>query len=260
MYTRNKKSSSDPPQNVTRLYCTPSYYQQEVIATVDAATRHPLTIVEHGEKQQLGAEKWNTSFFEYQMNSGKNDENTRDTLPLKYWPDQLETVSTMPVSLGSGGSVLKPMPGFAIGASNHSLEELLDPEALRRAYEATYRIIFARSMVEILDQDFTNTQRGNGSIVFQSAAVVVVPVFTYVVQGLLGFISLCSIALLVISIRRKWSLHSDPATIASVMSLVSDNPALLDDFANFDRLSTSAIEQSLKNKKFQLEYDERGNT
>lgn len=207
----------------------------------------------------LPADKWNSSFFEYQMGSGKNNERTRDTLPLKYWPDQLETVSTMSVSLGTGGAILEGMAGFILGASNSSLEQLLDPEALRAAYEATYRVIFARSMIEVLDQDFTNLQISNGSIGHTMAAVVVVPVFAYTVEGLLGVISICSIALLNISVRRKWSLHSDPATIASVMALVSDNPALLKDFAKLDRASMEVFQQSLKDKKYQLEYNERGN-
>lgn len=193
------------------------------------------------------------------MGSGKNNERTRDTLPLKYWPDQLETVSTMSVSLGTGGAILEGMAGFILGASNSSLEQLLDPEALRAAYEATYRVIFARSMIEVLDQDFTNLQISNGSIGHTMAAVVVVPVFAYTVEGLLGVISICSIALLNISVRRKWSLHSDPATIASVMALVSDNPALLKDFAKLDRASMEVFQQSLKDKKYQLEYNERGN-
>lgn len=193
------------------------------------------------------------------MGSGKNNERTRDTLPLKYWPDQLETVSTMSVSLGTGGAILEGMAGFILGASNSSLEQLLDPEALRAAYEATYRVIFARSMIEVLDQDFTNLQISNGSIGHTMAAVVVVPVFAYTVEGLLGVISICSIALLIISVRRKWSLHSDPATIASVMALVSDNPALLKDFAKLDRASMEVFQQSLKDKKYRLEYNERGN-
>jgi hypothetical protein len=258
-FTRNKKSTNDSPQNVTRLYCTPFYYQQEVTATLDASTRRPLNVTTKGDKTPLPAEKWNTTFFEYQMNGGRNNEQPRDSLPLDYWPDQLETVSNLPLSLGAQGTVLSGMAGFSIGATNHSLEELLDPEALRSAYEATYRIIFARSMVEILDQDFTASVARNGSLEYMMAAVVVVPVFTYVVQGLLGFISLCSMALLVISLQRKWSLHSDPATIASVMALVSDNPALLDDFAKLDRITMEEFKASLNDKRFQLEFSERGN-
>ncbi|RYN51103.1 hypothetical protein AA0118_g10587 [Alternaria tenuissima] len=260
MFTRNKRSANDKPQNVTRLYCTPAYYQQEVTANIHAVTRRPVNITAKGEKVPLPAEKWNTTFFEYQMNTGNSDVESPNALPLKYWPDQLETVSALPLSLGSQGTILSDMAGFAIGASNHTLDALLDPEALRRAYEAAYRIIFARSMVEILDQDFTASTTVNGSTEYRVAAVVVVPVFTYIVEGLLGFISMCSIALLVISLRRQWSLQSDPATIASVMALVSDNPALLDDFAKLDRVSMEDFQTHLKDKKFLLERSERGNT
>ncbi|KAF2851912.1 hypothetical protein T440DRAFT_47365 [Plenodomus tracheiphilus IPT5] len=259
LFTRNKAAKEDAAQNATRLFCTPFYYQQEVTAVIGADSRRPLNVTARGDKQGLPAEKWNSTFFEYQMNTGKNNEQPRDSLPLKYWPDQLETVSTMPVSLGNQGVILGGMAGFILGASNYSIEELLEPEALRAAYEATFRIIFARSMVEILDQNFTNIKTTNGSTTYSMAAVVVVPVFTYIVEGLLGAISLCSIALLIISFRRKWSLHSDPATIASVMALVSDNPALLEDFAKLDQACKDDFEQSLKDKKYQLEYNERGN-
>ncbi|KAF1834095.1 hypothetical protein BDW02DRAFT_589154 [Decorospora gaudefroyi] len=259
LHTRNKKSINDRPQNVTRLYCMPFYYQQEVTATIDASTRRPLNVTTKSEKTPLPAEKWNSSFFGWQMNDGKNNEQSRGSLPLLAWPDQLETVSFLPLSLGASGIEIVSMVGFSVGATPHSLEELLDPEALRSAYEATYRIIFARSMVEILDQDFTGATTINGSMEYLFTAVVVVPVFAYVVHGLLGFISFCSIALVVISLRRKWSLHSDPATIASIMALVSDNPALLHDFAKLDRIDMDDLQASLRDKRFQLEYSKRGN-
>lgn len=189
LFTRNKKSVNDPPQNVTRLYCTPSYYQQEVTATIDASTQSPLHIDIIGNKVPLPANKWNSTFFEYQMNTGRNNEQPRGALPINYWPDQLELVSALPLSLGAQGTPLNEMAGFSVGATNHSLEELLDPEALRSAYEATYRIIFARSMAQILDQSFTDAKTINGSTAYKIGAVVVVPVFTYIVEGLLGFIS-----------------------------------------------------------------------
>lgn len=194
------------------------------------------------------------------MNTGKNYEENRDSLPMLYWPDQLETVSTMPLSLGTQGIMLAGMTGMAIGASQQTLEGLLDPEKLRSAYETAYRLIFARSMVEILDQRFSKSNSLGGSTVTVTTAIVVVPVFTYIVQGILGFVSLCSIALIIISIRRKWRLNSDPATIASVMALVADNPVLLEDFAKLDDGSKEGFEKSLKDRKFQLEYNARDNT
>ncbi|KAF9691447.1 hypothetical protein EKO04_010599 [Ascochyta lentis] len=258
LFTKNKQRAEDPPNEVTRLYCTPFYYEQDVIATIDAQTRAPLNVTATTEKRALPAEKWNSTFFEYQMNTGRADEFNRGALPLSFWPDQLETLSTYPLSLGNAGTILQPMAGYVVGASQRPLEQLLDPQALAASYESVYRIVFARSMLEILDHDFTTKSNSSGHYDYKMAAIVVVPVFTYVVEGLLGFASICGIVLLLISSRRTWTLRSDPATIASVQSLVADSTALLQDFSALDRASMEEIETSLKDKKFKLDRDEQG--
>jgi hypothetical protein len=253
MFVENRKSAEDPPNNVTRLFCDPFYYQQEVVATVSAKTRAPIKIISRGEKQVLPVEKWNSTFFEDQMNAGSLNTQNRGALPLSTWPDQLETISTYPISLTTGGSVMTSMAGYVIGAAGRPLEELVDPEALKDAYQSAYRIIFARSMTEILDQDFRSTESISGHMDYLQGAVTLVPVFTYIVQGFLGFVSICSMILLVISWRRNWILSSDPATIASVQSLVAENTALLEDLGKLERLHPFDFEQSLKTKKFRLE-------
>lgn len=258
MFTRNKRSVNDPPQNVTRLFCTPFYYQQEVNATISAQTKSPIHITAIGEKEQLPTEKWNSTFFEYQMNTGRNNGENRGALPFAVWPDQLETLSTLPLSLGDQGAVLQAMAGYVVGAARRPLEELLDPEVLRTAYEATYRIIFARSMLEILDQEFVSPDVVQGELLHTMRAIVVVPVFTYVVEGLLGVVSLCSIVLLVISMRRKWNLRSDPVTIASIQSLVAENTSLLNEFGKLDQANMEDFEKSLKDRKFKLDCTEQG--
>jgi hypothetical protein len=259
MFTRNRKSARDPPSNVTRLFCDPFYYQQEVIATISAKTRAPINITYKGEKQILPVEKWNSTFFEYQMNTGSANGENRGALPQALWPDQLETLSTYPVSMSAGSTIMTGMAAYMIGAARRPLEELLDPEVLKDAYQSAYRIIFARSMIEILDQNFRSTESVSGNMDYNKGAVALVPVFTYIVQGFLGFVSICSMVLLVISMRRKWTLSSDPATIASVQSLVADNAALLEDFGKLERLHPVDFEQSLKTKKFRLESNGQHN-
>jgi hypothetical protein len=253
MFVENRKSADDPPNNVTKLFCDPFYYQQEVVATVSAKTRSPIKIISRGEKQVLPVEKWNSSFFEDQMNAGSLNTRNRGALPLSTWPDQLETLSTYPISLTTGGSMMTSMAGYVIGAAGRPLEELVEPEALKDAYQSAYRIIFARSMIEILDQDFRSTELVSGHVDYLQGVVTLVPVFTYIVQGFLGFVSICSMILLVISWRRNWTLSSDPATIASVQSLVAENTALLEDLGKLERLHPVDFEQSLKTKKFKLE-------
>lgn len=258
-FFKNKKRAEDPPNKVTRLYCTPSYYEQDVIATIDAETRAPINYTTSSAKRILPAEKWNSTFFEFQMNTGKINEFARGrALPWTVWPDQLETLATYPVSLANYGSLLQPMAGYAVGASQRPLEELLDPHALAAAYQSVYRIVFARSMLEILDQGFTSTANDSGRYDYTAAAIVVVPVFTYIVEGLLGAVALCGIVLLLISLRTEWSLCCDPATIASVASLVADNASLLQLFSKMDRASMEEVEASLKDKKFKFDRHQHG--
>jgi hypothetical protein len=253
MFVKNRENAEAPRNNVTRLFCDPFYYQQEVVATISAKTRAPINITSKGEKQVLPVEKWNSTFFEYQMNSGSLNQENRGALPLEKWPDQLEILSTYPVNLQSSEGAVGSMAGFMVGAAGRPLEELLDPEALKDAYQSAYRIIFARSMTEILDQNFRSTESVSGHLDYFQGAVTLVPIFTYIVQGFLGFISICSMILLVISWRRNWTLSSDPATIASVQSLVAENTALLEDFGKLERLHLVDFEQSLKTKRFRLE-------
>jgi hypothetical protein len=88
MFAENRKSAEDPPNNATRLFCEPFYYQQEVVATVSAKTRAPINITSKGEKQVLPVEKWNSTFFENQMNEGSLNTRNRGALPLSTRPDQ----------------------------------------------------------------------------------------------------------------------------------------------------------------------------
>jgi hypothetical protein len=82
-------------------------------------------------------------------------------------------------------------------------------------------------------------------------------VFTYIVEALLGLVSVCGLVLIWISWRRTWGLHSDPATIASIQSLVADNASLLREFSVLDKANKEELETNLKDKKFKLSCDEK---
>ncbi|KAH7135259.1 hypothetical protein B0J11DRAFT_575858 [Dendryphion nanum] len=256
-FSRNKQRTEDPPQNETRLVCEPSYYMQDVLATVDAHTRTPVNILPQGPKEVLPPEFWNYEFFERQMNWERPKEKRSGAFPKYNWPSQLEGLSTTQLTLAYNR--LSPILGLAIGAYQHPLEELLDPEGLRKAYEAAYQTIFARSMIEVLDAKFSTTKNVTGLIAITVNAVTLIPAFTYVVQGLLGFICLCALALLYVSATRSWSLNTDPSTIASIMSLTADNRTLLQRFDRLHLASQVRFEDDLAERRFKLDCDENKN-
>ena len=260
MFTRNKKNKIDPPSNVTQIMCTPFYYKQDVEGTVDARTRLPLKVKAKGPKQKLPADMWFSYTLDYEMNRGESAVvlNRKGALPLRHWPDQREQLADTQLSAVDFNTALSPMAGLAVKAGGHALEDLLKPEALKDSYEKAYRILFSRSMVEILDKNFLKTQPGTGTKTYATGVIVAVPVFVYIVQGLLGFISICALFLMIISTRRKWNIYSDPATIASIMSLVADSPDLLEKFRQLDSESMEEFERYLREKSFGLDCNEHG--
>ncbi|OCL06176.1 hypothetical protein AOQ84DRAFT_82899 [Glonium stellatum] len=254
-FTRNKKSAADPPNNVTALFCQPNYYMQDVNATVTLPLLHPISAVPIGPKRPLPQGMYNTSQLEWQMNSAVQRVQARGEVPGREWVSQIERLSGMNITQQMDGQELPYMAAFAIGAYPRPLEEYLDPAILGKSYEAAYRLIFARSMVDVLNQSFITTISRPGQRQYQTQAIILVPAFTFLVEGLLGVVSVFAIILLYLSVTRPRQLRSDPGTIAAVMSLVADNSQLLQDFESLDCSTEQEIDVAMRERKFCLEFD-----
>jgi hypothetical protein len=144
------------------------------------------------------------------------------------------------------------MVGLAIGAGTDTLESYLEWKGLSKAYAEAYRVLFARAMVDVLGDNFSTYDSTPGQQRVTSEAVVLEPVFVYIVEGLLGLISIATIALLVLSFMRKRSLRTNMGTIASVISIVADNEPLLSDFADLDCCPVEDMEQIIGEKRYKL--------
>jgi hypothetical protein len=258
-FAKNKARAEDPPNDVTAIFCWPGYYQQQVNATVDALTLAPLKIVPTGSKEPLTQGIFNQTAFEEQVGSGSSKYKVRgDTLPGSSMPDYLEKIAATNVSFqtgSKGGGVVQPMVGLALAVSNRPLEDYMDWKALSKSYADAYRLLFARAMVDILGSNFETSDAIVGLEEYTTQAVVLEPVFTYIAEGLLGAISVATSVLLYLSVTRKRNLRSDPSTIASVMTLVADNDALLADFEELDCCTVKEVQEALAEKRFRLVDD-----
>jgi hypothetical protein len=255
-FAKNKEKAEDPPNNVTAVFCQPRYYQQKVNATVDSLTQAPVKIVPTGQKEPVKSGIFNQSYFEEQMSSGSVGYGFRgNTLPGSSMPDYLERIAETNVSIGTGptgGGIVHPMVGLALAVNDRSFEDYLDWRALSTSYADAYRLMFARAMVDILGNGFEESVSVPGQQQYITQAVVLEPVFTFIVEGLLGTISVATSILLYLSVTRKRNLRSDPNTIASVMTLVADNDALLADFEKLDCCTVKEVQEVLAEKRFRL--------
>ncbi|KAI8933098.1 hypothetical protein NX059_009741 [Plenodomus lindquistii] len=259
---RNKVRDSDPTRDVTSIFCWPMYYQQQVSATIDAKTLVPSEVKPSGNKSALETDLFNTTTFEELMSSSSLGSEVRsDVLPIKAIPDYFDYIGRTNVSLSSGATgaaSVQPMVGLALAVSERPLEDYLDWQILAKSYADAYRLMFSRAMRDILDQNFSTTAATAGKVQERMEAVVLEPVFVYIVEGLLGAISLAAMALLYLSITRKKHLKSNPSTIASVMAMVADNQALLTDMEGLDCCTMEGIKDHLGHKRYKLVDDGSG--
>lgn len=224
------------------------------------STKAPTDIKPLADKQALEWNVFNTTNFESAMNSVTLGIEVRgDNLPGYYMPRYWDLVSGTNLSLTSGaGAITMPMVGLAVAAGPLPMEDYLDWERLSKAYADAYGLLFARAMVDVLGNNFTDSEEVSGKQQITTEAVVLEPVFVHIVVGFLAVVSLATAALLVLSLTRRRNLRTDPSTIASIMAMVADNHPLLSDFADLDCCTMEDVQISLGEKRYKLINDDLG--
>lgn len=222
-FSQNKEKDDDPPNNPTTLFCRPSYYEQTVRATIDASSKAPLNVVPHGLKRSLSPGVFDQRSFQdtlyYEEKPKFSDMTseiaaTTNNLPIVKIPRYLDRLSGKDLTFKRKNEdhwAVPAMAGMAMVAGGRDLKDYLDPKVLGSSYETAYRLLFARVMTDILATNFSsNTENVSGQKQVEIEAVFLVPLFTYLVEGLLSAVSILGICLLYMSVIRKKKLHSDP--------------------------------------------------
>jgi hypothetical protein len=211
-FVRNRAQPNDRANNVTAMFCKNIYYEQKVEATIDAITKIPKSVVEQEEKRSMSSEMFDGPTFERRIDTAQTIPVPRgDYLPSKRVPTYLERFRDMEV--GAYQNEVRPLMSMAFTQTKHNLHEFSDPVIMKNAYEAAYRFLFVNAMAEVLATNFTTTTRDSpGRRQVEIEAVLLEPVFVYLVEGFLGAVSICALILLYMSLpgRDKGKLRSDP--------------------------------------------------
>jgi hypothetical protein len=272
-FIQNKKRTSDPPGKSANLFCIPHYYSQEVLVAVDAVNKHPDTstgpdnasyhfpLHELGPKKDLPADIFDTIAFEYILTVGAMDKEIRGALPTLDLPSYTDTPGLENITLTNYDSsyFLHPMAALALLMDGDSPENYLEPSTLESGYEAAYRLMFSRAMVQVLgSKNFSSSHRAMGNREITTQALVIVPVFVYIVVSFLAIVSTASLVMLVFTMRRL-NLASNPATIAAIMSLTADEEPLLEDLALLNAKTIDDMRGILGDQRYQMVDDGSGN-
>lgn len=249
-FQENKIKEQDPPNNVTAIFCETKYYAQDVNATVDLVTRRPIRTTILGPQRQLTEDIFNMTSFEEQLLWGGSLFQSRgDFLPAKSTPDYTAQLADTEISFSSNSN---DMVGLVNTLNKRLLHEYLDWEILSNSYANTYRLLFARAMADVVSSDMTQSKQAEGTTVIRLEAVILEPVFTYIAEGLLAAVSISALILLYLSLTRSVILTNDPNTIASIMSLVAEDQALLANYKDLDCCAERDLKEAVGKRSYKL--------
>ncbi|KAK4621941.1 hypothetical protein CLAFUW4_06852 [Fulvia fulva] len=234
--------------NETAMFCTPTYYQQSVNATIELPSNAVLGVQATGEKLPLPKDLFNSSTFEWAMNSGMARFPVRGDFPESGFPDQKSQLIDSRLNL----EYIPRMAPFAVAAHQAPMESYLDPDTLRLSYQAAYRLLFARQLSDVLVNQLHADTTGDGNRMYQTQAVVVVPVFAYIATALLSIILVLTFVMVWSAPRRTNHLCADPASIGALMDLTGSGDDTLSIFREVHNDSTKDLNKALRHRVFSL--------
>ncbi|GAB7347093.1 hypothetical protein MBLNU459_g3224t2 [Dothideomycetes sp. NU459] len=238
------------PIEATSLFCESSYYQQDVIATVVPPKMAVANVVPTGPKKPLSPDLFNITDFEWGFNAGTQEFQNRGPFPTFEWPDSSERLSYL--DLAWYDDYVPGMAAFAIAAYQRQAPDYMNATLLADSYQAAYRLLFSRRLVDILSNDLNPETQTMGMRTYQTQSIVLVPVFVYIVEALLMVTLLAAVVLLYLSFVTSSNLRSDPADIASIMALAADSSDLIEIMRTRDGATAPALEADLSGIGFAL--------
>ena len=226
IFGQNKHSDSEVAKVPTMLFCEPTYYRQSVTATISRQDLGVMNTTALDGKQPLPVNMFNPKRLEWQMNSAILQKAVRGDIPSSRWPDPQERLAPLPITMNTGENSV--MVGMALGSYQRPIQDYLDPAVLQESYQAAYRLLFARYMVDVLKANYSDATPIDGVTTYTTQAVYMVPGFTYAVEGLLAVVGLLALGLLVFQSRQKLALAIDPGSIAALLALSGRESPLME--------------------------------
>ncbi|KAL8967822.1 MAG: hypothetical protein Q9183_002747 [Haloplaca sp. 2 TL-2023] len=203
-------------EDVTAIFCEPTYLVQKVNATTEALNGTVSSIVPLGPPIALQEDRFNASDFEYLVGAG-----TKAVIPVADIPGT-NTLEQFPMLRGLNMNIEWPisdMVGFAVGATKLPPDDYFNTTVLASSYQAAHQLLFALAAAKVFSNDTPALERRPGLITSQARSVIVVQELAIVVEVMLGLVTIFILALLLLSSGRRSGLIKDPASLSDLMQL-----------------------------------------
>jgi len=239
--------------NLTAVFCQPTYHTTQSRVTVNASDGAVLNVIPTGLVSQAGGvgSVFNTSNFEYLIGTGIQSEDARsnypDTILLEQYPQLTRYNLAWPVS---------NMVGFAVSLNPSTVADLSSTANLQRAFEKAHQLLFAVAVSTL------TTSVGLNSTALKNVrtglrrdtlgAIVMVRTISIIVEVALVLVIVTTISLWWASYHRRSNLIGDIASTADVMSVVSEEIALSEEFGDDGTLTEDMLKRKLSTRKYFL--------
>ena len=236
-------------EDITAIFCEPSYHEQDVQISVDSETRKPinasLEYVSNG--RELGSDKFNITAFEYLLGNGIEQDMQPHDSPFSIVLDQSAVLYDMNISIP-----VTNMVGFAMAGQEGETSEYRDPEVLREAFARAHRYTFSVAMSHLL----TNHTSSSDSTATSTSALIGVVVnrpLAAAVEVLLLVVATLAGILLWFCHTTPCNLRQNPASIGRLLQIFSSSPDILELFQAVDHTDEKALYESFPNYRFRLQ-------
>lgn len=214
----------DRETNVSAAFCEPTYWTQEVSATVTVPSMNVTEISPLGPRITLPDGLFNRTAFEYGIGTGAQAISGRaDISETTNIVDQKSQVA----KFGLLGTVTN-MVGFALGLNPTDLTDFADPTILAASFENAHKLLHALAMRQLMSSNAIEVQSRQGTISGKISAITTVRPFAIVVEVLLGLVVTLILALMTYTCRRPSQLCNNPASLIDVIAIAADDDENLD--------------------------------
>ncbi|KAI4196480.1 MAG: hypothetical protein LQ350_006519 [Teloschistes chrysophthalmus] len=217
-----KSWDEDPEASVTALFCEPSYWTQQVNATLTAPSMNVSKVVPLGPRLPMSDKDLNRTAIEYVIGTGAQAVSKR--------ADVSEDVSIINqkanlAQLGINGTTTNMIP-FALGLTRLPPSQYADPHVFGSSLEQAHKLLYALAVQQLMSRDGNDDGQRLGVVGGSSRAIIVIRPLTIAVECLLGFVILLTLALLFHAHSRPSLLSKDPASLTDIIGLVAKDPKL----------------------------------
>lgn len=246
------KGYISPDHRITAIYCRPSYYKQQVIATVEAASLRPNSdsIEVLTEKEELTESEFNSTAFEFLIGNG-----VPEVILPRDWPFERVIEQHPRIADKNISKPVSNMVGFALAGQDRHVDEYSDPQLLQDIYTAAHKRLFSAAMNRLArnETDFVNRTATSD---FPLTGVIVSRSFATAVESLLVIVAIATCCLLWLCRKAPCNLDANPSSITRFVAIFRNSREVLGSFKSVDNANEKMLLNEFRHSQFYLEYDE----